>query len=188
MRRHGRHEVRGGAEIERARPFERLLGEARRGAGLRTRRGKWAEKGGGAPRDKRGVHTRFTLFFFGALSSLRLGLTSTLPLSFSLGCGQRFSSSFGWSFLFSWALLPSTTREGEPGAGTISPRSRDCADGTERLSFSSTPPERAGLRHVQARRTSPVTTPEGLEERSQGGTTRSREVATSFSFHWVLCK
>jgi len=133
---------------------------------------------------KRGVHTRFTLFLFVWMRFAPF-LLGSLHLH-----GPLLSSAlvFGWSFLFSWALLPSTTREGEPGAGTISPRSRDCADGTERLSFSSTPPERAGLRHVQARGTSPVTTPEGLEERSQGGTTRSREVATSFSFHWVLCK
>ena len=128
-------------------------------------------------------------FFVGwsSLSSLRLGLTSTLPLSFSLGCGQRFSSSFGWSFLFSWALLPSTTWKGEPGAETISRRSRDCIDGTERLPFSPTPPERAGLRHVQARGTSPVATPEGLEGRSQRGTTRSGK-SLSFPFHWGLCK
>ena len=34
-------------------PFEKLLSEARRGAGLRTRRGEWAERRGGAPRDKK---------------------------------------------------------------------------------------------------------------------------------------
>ena len=54
--------------------------------------------------------------------------------------------------------VASTTRTGEPGAETISPRSRDCVDGTEHLPFSPTPSERAGLRaglrDVQARGTS----------------------------------
>ena len=94
----------------------------------------------------------------------------------------------------SWALLPSEEGEPSAGAGTISPRSRDCVDGTERLPFSSTPSERAGLRHVQARGTSPVTTPEGGSEsrsgaREEDSTTRKagyeREVATTFLFfHW----
>ena len=35
-------------------PFEKLRGGARRGAGLRTRRGEWAERRGGAPHDKKG--------------------------------------------------------------------------------------------------------------------------------------
>ena len=56
--------------------------------------------------------------------------------------------------------------------------------------FSSTPSERAGLRHVQARGTSPATTQEGLEERSHRGTTRSgksRLPFLFFSFHWAFC-
>jgi len=99
LRRHGRHEVRGGAEIERARPFERLLGEARRGAGLRTRRGKWAEKRGGAPRDKRGGHTQFTAApslsascGLQPSSPLRLGLTSIFTPSSLAGALTLFSS------------------------------------------------------------------------------------------------
>ena len=86
----------------------------------------------------------------------------------------------------SWALLPSEEGEPSAGAGTISPRSRDCVGGMERLPSSSTPSERAGLRHVQARGTSPVTMPEGLEERSQRvDDARSGKSRLLFFFLWV---
>jgi len=117
---------------------------------------------------------RFTFFFF-FCRALDFGLTSAREWASVPQVGA------------SWALLPSTTKEGEPGAGTISPQSRDCVDGTERLPFSSNPPERAGLRYVQARGTSSVTTPEGLEGRSPSGRRALREV-TFFSFPGVLCK
>ena len=107
-------------------------------------------------------------------------------LVFHGGVADFDLETLGVILKLSWALLPS--EEGEPSAGaeTINPRSLDCVGGTERLPFPSTPSERAGLRHVQARCTSPVTTPEGLEWRLQGGRRALREV-TSFSFPWALC-
>ena len=111
-------------------------------------------------------------------------------LGFHGGVADFDLETLGVILKLSWALLPS--EEGEPSAGaeTISPRSRDCVGGTERLPFSSTPSERAGLRHVQARGTSPATTPEGLEEQSQRGTTRSGKSRLPFLFfsvHWAFC-
>ena len=152
MGRNGRHEV---------------------GAGLRTRRGKWAEKGGG-PRVIKRVHTRFR-----ALSLLLFLLVWVCARL--LGSLLRLAAVHH-SLLFAWALWPSTAREGEPGAETISPRSRDCADGTERPPFTTALSERAGLQHVQARSTSSVTTQEGLEERSHRGTTRSGKSRLLFPF------
>ena len=119
---------------------------------------------------------------------VRVHVSSALRQSSSPGAGSSEvlpASRVGASS--SWALLPSEEGEPSAGAGTISPRSRDCVGGTERLPSSSTPSERAGLRHEQARGTSPVTTPEGLDERSQSGRRALREVTTSFSFSLGLC-
>ena len=109
----------------------------------------------------------------------------------SSGCVRvSWALAFGWTSSLSSLLLSPVAvdgRKGEPGAGTISPRSRDCADGTERGPFTATPSERAGSRHVQARGTSSGTTQEGPKERSQRDDAL-REVVTPFFFSLGLCK
>ena len=71
-----------------------------------------------------------------------------------------------------------------PGRSARGPET--ASTGRSARHFTSTPSERAGLRHVQARGTSSVTTPEGLEGRSPSGRSAFREV-TFFSFPWVFC-
>ena len=146
------------------------------GAGLRTRRGKWVEKRGGARRNKRGVPTRFS-----RLSSFRLLLLR------SSGCVdfRLVSSSLGGGSSLSSLLLSPVAVDGEEGRA----RCRDeqpavprlCRrDGAPAFLPRPRPNERARdtCRHEARARG-----PGGRNSRSgQRGTTCHREVATLFLF------
>ena len=110
----------------------------------------------------------------------------------SSGCARvSWALVFGWTSVYCSSPEPCCHgRRGRasqvPGRSARGPET--APTGRSARLLPRPPSERAGLRHVQARGVSSVTTQEGLKERSPRGTTHHREVATPICFHWVLCK